>query len=73
MKRGLCTEDHERYRDTVREFLARTVVPHLQDWDDRHLVDREALRAAARTGVYALAVPEQYGGAGRPTIAIAWS
>ncbi|APA98084.1 Medium-chain acyl-CoA dehydrogenase [Nocardia seriolae] len=64
MKRGLCTEDHERYRDTVREFLARTVVPHLQDWDDRHLVDREALRAAARTGVYALAVPEQYGGAG---------
>ena len=63
MKRGLYTEDHELYRETVREFLAREVVPHWERWDDEHLIDREVFRKAAEAGVYALQVGEEYGGA----------
>jgi alkylation response protein AidB-like acyl-CoA dehydrogenase len=64
MKRDLYTEDHELYRDTVREFLQREVTPNIQRWDEEHWIDRDVYRKAAEAGVYALQVPEQYGGAG---------
>jgi alkylation response protein AidB-like acyl-CoA dehydrogenase len=64
MRRTLYSEDHEQYRQTVREFLAREVEPHVLAWEQDALIDREVFRAAAEQGVYALAVPEDHGGAG---------
>jgi alkylation response protein AidB-like acyl-CoA dehydrogenase len=64
MQRTLYEPDHEAYRASVREFLEREVVPHKDRWDDEHLIDRDVYRRAAAAGVYALNVPEQYGGAG---------
>jgi hypothetical protein len=32
--------DHEAYRETVREFLTREVVPYQHDWDRQHMIDR---------------------------------
>jgi alkylation response protein AidB-like acyl-CoA dehydrogenase len=64
MQRTLYTDVHEEYRDSVREFLAREVAPHFLQWEEDHLIDREVFRAAAKQGVYALAVPEEHGGAG---------
>lgn len=66
MQRTLYDADHEAYRATVRAFLDREVVPHLDRWDAEHLIDRDVYRKAAAAGVYALAVPEEYGGAGEP-------
>lgn len=64
MQRTLYEADHEAYRETVREFLEREVTPHKDDWDDQHMIPRDVYRRAAEAGVYALNVPEQYGGAG---------
>ncbi|WP_092806082.1 acyl-CoA dehydrogenase family protein [Rhodococcus globerulus] len=64
MRRTLFTEDHEAYRDSVREFIAREVSPHYDDWEENRLVDRSAWLAAGRMGIVGLAVPEQYGGSG---------
>ncbi len=64
MKRTLYTDDHEQYRETVREFLAREVEPHYLQWEKDALIDRKVFRAAAEQGVYALAVPAEHGGAG---------
>jgi len=64
MKRSLYDADHESYRETVREFLAREVVPHQHDWDREHWIDRSVFARAAKSGIYALQVPEQYGGSG---------
>lgn len=64
MKRDIYTEDHELYRETVREFLGREVLPHFVEWDEKHAVDRDVFRKAAEAGIYALQIPEQYGGAG---------
>lgn len=64
MRRALYTDDHERYRDTVREFLAREVEPFYLTWEDTGLIDRSVFKAAAAQGVYALAVPEECGGSG---------
>lgn len=64
MIRTLYGPDHEAYRETVREFLSREVVPHQDDWDRDHWIDREVFARAAKAGIYALQVGEQYGGAG---------
>jgi alkylation response protein AidB-like acyl-CoA dehydrogenase len=64
VKRTLYESDHEAYRETVREFLSREVVPHQDDWDRDHWIDREVFARAAKAGIYALQIDEKYGGAG---------
>lgn len=64
MKRALYGPDHEAYRETVREFLAREVEPNKDEWDRQHWIDREVFARAAKAGIYALQVDEAYGGAG---------
>jgi alkylation response protein AidB-like acyl-CoA dehydrogenase len=64
VERTLYTADHAAYRETVREFLAREVVPHQHDWDRDRWIDRTVFARAAKAGIYALQVGEEYGGAG---------
>jgi alkylation response protein AidB-like acyl-CoA dehydrogenase len=64
MRRTLYGPDHEAYRETVREFLAREVVPYQHDWDSKHRIDRDVFASAAKAGIYALEIDERYGGAG---------
>ncbi|MCX2715414.1 acyl-CoA dehydrogenase family protein [Mycolicibacterium sp. J2] len=66
MRRSLYEPDHEAYRETVREFLAREVVPHQHDWDRDRWIDRSVFARAAKSGIYALQIPEQYGGSSEP-------
>ena len=63
MRRTLYGPDHEAYRETVREFLVREVVPHQHDWDANHRIDRDVFVSAAKSGIYALEVDERFGGA----------
>jgi alkylation response protein AidB-like acyl-CoA dehydrogenase len=44
--------------------LSREVVPHQDDWDRDHWIDRGVFARAAKAGIYALQVDEEYGGAG---------
>jgi alkylation response protein AidB-like acyl-CoA dehydrogenase len=64
MHRELYGPDHEAYRESVREFLAREVVPHQHDWDRDRWIDRAVFARAAKAGIYALQIDERYGGAG---------
>ena len=64
MKRTLYNADHEVYRETVAEFLRREVEPFKDQWDADRWIDRSAFSRAAKAGIYALQIPEQYGGAG---------
>ena len=64
MRRTLYGPDHEAYRETVREFLAREVVPYQHDWDRQHMIDRAVFARAAKAGIYALQIDERFGGAG---------
>lgn len=66
MRRSLYDADHEAYRETVREFLAREVIPHQDEWDRERWIDRDVFGRAAKAGIYALQIGEQYGGAGEP-------
>ena len=63
MDRCLYDADHESYRDVVRTFFEQQIVPHLDQWDRDCLIDRSVFPVAAEKGVYALEVPESFGGA----------
>jgi len=56
--------DHEAYRETVREFLARDVVPYQLDWDRQRMIDRTVFARAANAGIYGLQIDERFGGGG---------
>lgn len=64
MQRDLYDDVHEQYRESVREFLARKVVPHKDAWDDAKWIDREVFAEAAEVGVYGLQIPAEYAGSG---------
>src|ERR671923_243847 len=66
VKRQLFTEDHHAFRETVRSFLAKEVLPYYEQWEKDGIVSRDAWRAAGKQGLLGLAVPEEYGGGGTP-------
>ncbi|MFI5530657.1 acyl-CoA dehydrogenase family protein [Kitasatospora sp. NPDC051853] len=66
MQREIYTEEHEAFRETVRAFLAKEVLPHHDRWEKDGIVDRSAWLAAGRQGLLGLAVEEEYGGGGEP-------
>ena len=64
MPTSFYTDDHDAFRQTVRAFVERTVLPNLDDWDEQRRIDRDTWRIAAAAGVLGLRVPERFGGAG---------
>ncbi|MFE3324389.1 acyl-CoA dehydrogenase family protein [Streptomyces sp. NPDC059176] len=64
MERQIFDTEHDVFRETVRAFLAKEVLPHYEQWEKDGIVSREAWLAAGRQGLLGLAVPEEYGGGG---------
>jgi alkylation response protein AidB-like acyl-CoA dehydrogenase len=64
MRRHFYDEDHEAFRDTVRAWVEREVVPHLQSWENAGHIDPALWVAAGRQGLLGLDFPEEYGGGG---------
>ncbi|MEV4460849.1 acyl-CoA dehydrogenase family protein [Microbispora sp. NPDC049633] len=64
MRRDLFDEEHDLFRETVREFMAREVVPHHAQWEKDGIVPREVWKKAGELGMFGFAVPEEYGGSG---------
>ncbi|MFI7440928.1 acyl-CoA dehydrogenase family protein [Nonomuraea indica] len=64
MRRDLFDEEHLLFQETVREFMAREVVPHHDRWEKDGIVPREVWKKAGELGMFGFGVPEEYGGAG---------
>ncbi|HCJ49495.1 MAG TPA: acyl-CoA dehydrogenase [Microbacterium sp.] len=65
MERAIYDEDHEAFRDVVKEFIKRYVTNEKREqWDAAGEVDRDTMLAAGEAGVIGLSVPEEFGGAG---------
>jgi long-chain-acyl-CoA dehydrogenase len=62
MDRDLYTAEHEAFRDVVRRFVDREVVPNLDRWDEEGLIDRDTWLVAGRQGIVGLSGPAEYGG-----------
>ncbi|GAA2838123.1 acyl-CoA dehydrogenase family protein [Kitasatospora paracochleata] len=64
MRRSVYTEDHEAFRETIRDFIAKEVVPVYESWEADGHPPRDFYRKLGALGVYGIEVPEEYGGAG---------
>ncbi|WP_395109915.1 acyl-CoA dehydrogenase family protein [Actinomadura sp. SCN-SB] len=64
MERPVFEADHQRFREVVREFIAREMTPHHERWEQAGLCDREVYVEAAKQGVIGFNVPEEFGGGG---------
>ncbi|MFN2098981.1 acyl-CoA dehydrogenase family protein [Altererythrobacter sp. MF3-039] len=57
-------ETHEAVCDSVRRFVTREIIPHVDEWEAAGEIPRELHRKAAEAGVLGLGFPEEYGGSG---------
>ncbi len=64
MQRTLFEDEHELFRDSVRAFIAKELVPHHDEWEEAGIVDRDLFTKAGAQGFLGMAVPEDLGGGG---------
>ena len=58
------SEQHEEIREAVRRFAREQLAPNAARWDREKEFPREALKGLAAMGLYGVAIPEHWGGAG---------
>jgi alkylation response protein AidB-like acyl-CoA dehydrogenase len=64
VRRDLFTAEHEAYRDLVRTFFAKEVVPFHAEWERDGIVPRDVWLKAGAAGMLGTDVPIEYGGGG---------
>ncbi|TAM24040.1 MAG: acyl-CoA dehydrogenase [Rhodanobacter sp.] len=57
-------EDIEAFREQVRRYLAKELVPHMDDWRHQGYIPREVWRPFGELGFLLPEVSDEYGGAG---------
>ena len=64
IERTIFREEHEIFRQTVRRFVDREIVPFHAKWEEDGIVPRELWLKAGAAGLLCCTVPEEYGGMG---------
>lgn len=65
------TDERRLLRATVRSFVQRSVVPHLEQWEEDGEVPRSVHREAAAAGILGISFPEEVGGSGGSIVDLA--
>lgn len=68
MQRTVFNEDHEAFRATVRDFIAKEVTPVHEKWEGDGHPPRDFYRRLGELGVLGIQVPEEYGGGGEKSL-----
>ncbi len=63
-RRTAFGQEHDQFRETVRRFLDREIVPHIGRWEEEGIVDRDLWTKCGEAGLLCPTVPEEYGGPG---------
>lgn len=58
------TEEHEMFRQSIRDFLQREAAPHIDRWEEQGKIDREFWKKFGEMGYFGLCYPEELGGSG---------
>jgi len=56
------TEEHQLFRESLKEFLKKEVVPNIEKWEETGTIDRSIWKKFGDMGYFGLASPESYGG-----------
>ena len=58
------TEEHRIFREAVRKFFAKEVIPNADAWEEAGRVPKSVWRKMGEQGFLCMDVPEEYGGLG---------
>jgi acyl-CoA dehydrogenase len=59
------TDDHDAYRQVVRQFTENEILPHVHEWDVAGEVPRQLYRDAGAMGLFGDGFDAEYGGHGQ--------
>ena len=58
------TEEHQLFRESLKDFLQKEVVPHVDKWEETGTIERFIWEKFGEMGYFGLATPEEYDGLG---------
>ncbi len=58
------TEAHNNFRMRMRDFLAKEITPHVEQWETDHITPKWAWQKVGGEGFLCTSVPKEYGGMG---------
>ena len=64
MRRTIFDEEHDMFRESVRSFIDKEIVPNHEKWEHDGKINKEMFQKAGALGFLGMAVPEGYGGGG---------
>jgi alkylation response protein AidB-like acyl-CoA dehydrogenase len=64
IERNIYNEEHTLFAQSVREFVAKEIVPYNAQWEKDHMVSRESWLKFGESGFLCMQVAEEYGGLG---------
>lgn len=64
LRRTIYGDEHEMFRDSVRTFIDKEIVPRADDWEQEGQVDTAMFKAAGDAGFLGMEVAEEFGGGG---------
>ena len=64
LSRTLFDSDHELFRESIRTFVAKEIVPNADGWEQAGVVDKAMFRQAGASGFLGMEIPDEYGGGG---------
>jgi alkylation response protein AidB-like acyl-CoA dehydrogenase len=67
----LMQSHHDMLRESVRAFARAELAPRAGQWDRDSTFPREQLKALAAMGLFGVSIPEEWGGAGMDSTALA--
>jgi acyl-CoA dehydrogenase len=62
LHRSLFTEEHDLFRQSVRDFIAKEIIPNNATWEVQKMVSRESWLKLGENGFLGMQAPEELGG-----------
>ena len=62
LPRTLFSEEHELFRVSVRDFIAKEITPHNSQWEKDKMVSRESWLKLGENGFLGIQAPDRFGG-----------
>ncbi len=56
------TEEHDSFRKSLKDFLQKEVVPHIEKWEKTGTIERFIWKKFGEMGFFGIPYPEAYGG-----------
>ena len=54
------TEEHNLFRESLKDFLQKEVVPHIEEWEESGKINKAIWTKFGEMGFFGLMTPEAY-------------